>query len=163
MQNNESLKQQCLNQLIGQAVPTVEEAQRQAPSHNPQRNNRRGQRWQGQLHESAKICHSHNPANLWGDAHSARSLDTESGQRKWGFEGIREFKWESWRLLCWNVIRRKRETKIYLCAELHESNKDDIYSILHLFQWADLSWDFHKGRQITIIQIQCCFWGMIEK
>lgn len=46
MQNNESLKQQCLNQLIGQqrvGGEEEEEARCQATSHNPQRNNRRGQ------------------------------------------------------------------------------------------------------------------------
>lgn len=31
----------------------------------------------GAAHESAKICHSYNPANLQGDAHSARRHDTD--------------------------------------------------------------------------------------
>lgn len=63
MQNNESLKQQRLNQLIGQQR---EEALRQATSHSPQRDNRRGATMTGAAHECARICHSHKPANLQG-------------------------------------------------------------------------------------------------
>lgn len=67
MQNNDSLKQQCLNQLIGQETPEGE-ALRQAASYNPQRNNGRGTIMTGAAHESAKICHFNNSANLLGDA-----------------------------------------------------------------------------------------------
>lgn len=31
----------------------------------------------GAAHECAKICHSNNPANLQGDAHSVRSHNTD--------------------------------------------------------------------------------------
>lgn len=36
--------------------------------------------------------------------------------------------------MCRNVIDGEEKTKICLCAELHDPNKDDIHSILHLFQ-----------------------------
>lgn len=74
MQNNESLKQQCLNQLISDS----NRGGGTAPSDKsqPTEKQQEGTIMTGAAHESAKICHSNSPANLQGDAHSARRHDT---------------------------------------------------------------------------------------
>lgn len=68
---SESLKQQRLNQLIGQVVRTEEKTEEggTVPSDKsqPAEKQQEGTVMTGAAQQSAKICHSNKPANLQGD------------------------------------------------------------------------------------------------
>lgn len=75
VQNNESLKQQCLNQLISGS--NREGGTAPSDKSQPTEKQQEGTIMTRAAHESAKICHSNSLANLQGDAHSVRRHETD--------------------------------------------------------------------------------------
>lgn len=68
MQNNESLKQQCLNQLI--SCSHIGGGTAPSDKSQPTEKQQEGTIMTEAAHESTKICHSNRPADLQGDAHT---------------------------------------------------------------------------------------------